>query len=55
MNRGANYIGDIEDEELAAVVKAKKLVATMDFSRLGECDAAIICVPTPLDKLRSPT
>jgi UDP-N-acetyl-D-glucosamine dehydrogenase len=54
VNAGANYIGDIEDEELAAVVKAKKLVATMDFSRLGECDAAIICVPTPLDKFKKP-
>jgi UDP-N-acetyl-D-glucosamine dehydrogenase len=54
VNAGKNYIGDIKDEELAEVVKAKKLSATMDFSRIGECDAMIICVPTPLDKFKKP-
>lgn len=54
VNAGKNYIGDIKDEELAAVVSGKKLSATTDFSRLAECDAAIICVPTPLDKFKKP-
>lgn len=54
VNLGKNYIGDIKDAELAEVVKAKKLSATTDFSRLKECDAAIICVPTPLDKFKKP-
>jgi UDP-N-acetyl-D-glucosamine dehydrogenase len=54
VNAGKNYIGDIQDEELAAVVKAATLSATTDFSRLAECDAAIICVPTPLDKFKKP-
>jgi len=54
VNAGRNYIGDIKDEELAEVVKAKKLSATTDFSRIRECDAAIICVPTPLDKFKKP-
>ena len=30
------------------------LVATTDFSLLAQCDAAIICVPTPLNKTRDP-
>ncbi|HRY81147.1 MAG TPA: nucleotide sugar dehydrogenase, partial [Spirochaetia bacterium] len=54
VNAGRNYIGDIKDEELAGVVKAGKLSATTDFSRIRECDAAIICVPTPLDKFKKP-
>ena len=39
---------------MAAVVKARRLSATTDFSRIRECDAAIICVPTPLDKFKKP-
>jgi UDP-N-acetyl-D-glucosamine dehydrogenase len=54
VNAGKNYIGDIEDDELAQVVKAGKLSATTDFSRIRECEAAIICVPTPLDKFKKP-
>jgi UDP-N-acetyl-D-glucosamine dehydrogenase len=54
VNAGRNYIGDIKDEELAAVVKGGKLSATTDFSRIRECDAMIICVPTPLDKFKKP-
>jgi UDP-N-acetyl-D-glucosamine dehydrogenase len=54
VNSGKNYIGDIKDEELAGVVKSGKLTATMDFSRIKECEAVIICVPTPLDKFKKP-
>ncbi len=54
VNAGKNYIGDVRDEELSAVVAGKRLSATTDFSRLSECDAAIICVPTPLDKFKKP-
>ena len=54
VNEGRNYIGDIKDEELAEVVKAERLSATTDFSRIRECDAVIICVPTPLDKFKKP-
>jgi UDP-N-acetyl-D-glucosamine dehydrogenase len=54
VNAGKNYIGDIKDEELAAAVKSGILAATTDFARIGECDAAIIAVPTPLDKFKKP-
>lgn len=54
VNAGKNYIGDIRDEDLAAVVKSGKLTATTDFGRIKECDAVIICVPTPLDKFKKP-
>jgi UDP-N-acetyl-D-glucosamine dehydrogenase len=55
VNVGQNYIGDVQDTDFIAVVKkTKKLTATTDFSRIGECDAVIICVPTPLDKFKKP-
>jgi len=55
VNAGRNYIGDISDSDLVfTVLETKKLSATVDFSRLRECAAAIICVPTPLDKFKKP-
>ena len=54
VNKAQNYIGDVKDEELKACVQNKKLEATTDFSRIKECDAVMICVPTPLDKFKKP-
>lgn len=54
INRGENYIKDITDEALQKAVSGKTFEASVDFSRMGECDALIICVPTPLDKFRKP-
>jgi len=54
VNEGSNYIGDVDDAELVRLVQEKLLSATTDVSRLFECDAIIICVPTPLDKFKKP-
>lgn len=55
INHGDNYIGDIRDAVLRDVVVDKHLLsATTDFTRIIECDALLICVPTPLDKFRKP-
>jgi UDP-N-acetyl-D-glucosamine dehydrogenase len=54
INSGTNYIKDIRDAVLREVVENIKLTATTDFSRIKECDALLICVPTPLDKFRKP-
>lgn len=54
VNNCNNYIGDITEEELTSAVKSGNLEATADFSRIAECDAAIMCVPTPLDKFKKP-
>jgi UDP-N-acetyl-D-glucosamine dehydrogenase len=54
VNTAQNYIGDVKDGDLIDVVKTKKLYATTDFTRIKECDALIICVPTPLDKFKKP-
>jgi UDP-N-acetyl-D-glucosamine dehydrogenase len=55
VNAAQNYIGDINDSDLVKAVKeTRKLSATTDFSRIKECDAVIICVPTPLDTFKKP-
>ena len=54
INHGTNYIADIRDAVLREVVDNITLGATTDFSRISECDAVLICVPTPLDRFRKP-
>jgi UDP-N-acetyl-D-glucosamine dehydrogenase len=55
INAAQNYISDVIDGDLLSVVKGTgKLSATTDFTRINECDAVIICVPTPLDKFKKP-
>ena len=54
INSGKNYIGDIDNSELKALVKSKKLRATDDPKELEHADAICICVPTPLDKNKQP-
>lgn len=54
VSNGENYIGDIVDEDLKALVTSGKLKATTDFSFVAEVDAVSICVPTPLDKYKQP-
>jgi UDP-N-acetyl-D-glucosamine dehydrogenase len=55
VNNAQNYISDITDADLVkTVMETKYLSATDDFSRIQECDAVIICVPTPLDKFKKP-
>lgn len=54
VNEGENYIGDVVNEDLTAIVNSGYLVATEDFSRVAEADAICICVPTPLDEYQQP-
>jgi len=54
VNAGHNYIGDVVNEDLQALVKEGKIQATTDFERIMECDTVAVCVPTPLDKFKQP-
>ncbi len=51
LSRGESYIDDVPSEELRLLPDFR---ATTDFGALSEADAAIICVPTPLNKTRDP-
>ena len=54
INAGTSYIGDVTSAALKELVEAKRLRATTEFDHLDECDAIIICVPTPLRKTKEP-
>ncbi|HLO00392.1 MAG TPA: nucleotide sugar dehydrogenase [Pyrinomonadaceae bacterium] len=54
INAGDSYIGDVAAAVLRKLVESKLLQATTDFDRLQDCDAVIICVPTPLRKTKEP-
>ncbi len=54
VNAGTSYVPDVGDEEVDAAVRAGRLEATSDMSRLAEMDVISICVPTPLSKSRDP-
>jgi len=54
INRGDNYIQDVDSDELKELVVAGKLRATNDFSVLKDTDCIVICVPTPLNKTSDP-
>jgi len=54
INRGENYIQDVDSALLRELVAAKKLRATTDFRAARTFDAVSICVPTPLSKTGDP-
>jgi len=54
VNAGHNYIGDIVNEDLEAIVKKGMLSATSDFGFIKDVDFIAICVPTPLDIYQQP-
>jgi UDP-N-acetyl-D-glucosamine dehydrogenase len=54
LKAGRTYIRHITDERVAAMNATGRFEATSDFGRLGEADALIICVPTPLTPHRDP-
>lgn len=54
VNSGKNYIGDVVNEDLDAIVKSGRLSATTDFSMVASADCVCICVPTPLDAYQQP-
>ena len=53
LNRGDSYIRHIPGADIARA-REHGFEATTDFTRAGEPDALIICVPTPLNAYREP-
>jgi UDP-N-acetyl-D-glucosamine dehydrogenase len=51
---GSSYLVDIADDDLARLVAAGTLHATLDTGDLSAMDAVLICVPTPLSKTKAP-
>ncbi|HYH69547.1 MAG TPA: nucleotide sugar dehydrogenase [Urbifossiella sp.] len=53
LNAGQSYIKQFPDATIAGM-REKGFEATDRFDRLGEADAVLICVPTPLTDAREP-
>lgn len=53
LNAGQSYIEHIPAEKIREA-RESGFEATSDFQRASECDALILCVPTPLNKYREP-
>ncbi|MFC0218391.1 nucleotide sugar dehydrogenase [Pseudochelatococcus lubricantis] len=54
LNGGESLIAHIPDTRMREAVASGRFEATADFSRMGEADIVIICVPTPLTRQREP-
>lgn len=54
VNRGESYTGDVESQELKALVAKGSVSATSDFEALRDCDIINICVPTPFTPSKEP-
>jgi UDP-N-acetyl-D-glucosamine dehydrogenase len=54
LNRGETYIRHVGRERIAKAFANENVFATSDFDRLADCDALIVCVPTPLGRHREP-
>jgi UDP-N-acetyl-D-glucosamine dehydrogenase len=53
LNRSGSYIHRIEVSQIA-IARAARFTATTDFAQLNDCDAILICVPTPLGANHEP-
>jgi UDP-N-acetyl-D-glucosamine dehydrogenase len=51
---GRSYLEHVDAEAVARAVRSGGLTATRDFDRLGEPDALVVAVPTPLTAQREP-
>ena len=54
LNKGENYIQDVNDKDLEKVVKKGFLVAYDNYSKVNEVDVIYICVPTPFTENKDP-
>jgi len=54
LKRGKSYLKSISSSRISQFIRSGRFDATDDFSRLGEPDCILICVPTPLTEKMEP-
>ena len=54
IDAGRSYIRHIPAEDVSAESKAGRFSASSEFTKIKDCEAVVICVPTPLNKNREP-
>ena len=55
LNLGNSHVEDVSSERLRTLMSTGRFRVAEDFKPLGQVDAVVICLPTPLDENRSPT
>jgi UDP-N-acetyl-D-glucosamine dehydrogenase len=54
LKTGKNYIGDISSKQVSSLIGKDKFLPTTDEKVINQADIVIICVPTPLRKVKIP-
>lgn len=54
LNRGDNYIDDVDSKKLKDLVKLERLRAVRNYQRIKDLDVIFICVPTPFTDNKEP-
>jgi len=54
LNAGRSYIKHIPGSQIRELINCGRFSASADMSCLRRTDAVLVCVPTPLDKMREP-
>lgn len=54
LKRGESYLKHLGDGFASDLAASSRFTATTDFSRLGDCDVVLVCVPTPLGSHHEP-
>jgi len=54
LNQGKSHIGDVSNERLQKLVDVERFNSTLDYACISDLDVLIICVPTPLNKVKDP-
>ena len=54
LRRGENYLKHLGENFVSEMASSDRFEATADMARLGEADAVLVCVPTPLGQHQEP-
>ena len=54
LKKGNQYIVDVDSQEVSSLINKKKFLPTSGSEVLEKSDVIIICVPTPLRKVKTP-
>ena len=54
LKEGRSHINHVDSKEVERGIKSQSFLPTQDFSLVKNLDLILICLPTPLNKLREP-
>jgi UDP-N-acetyl-D-glucosamine dehydrogenase len=52
--QGSNYLRHVDDHDVIGVVSDERLRVTSSMDVLADCDAIVMCIPSPLDHAKTP-